>query len=59
MSMFLLGLSILPTVILGSYIYSNDKIEKEPVPLLVKLMASGVLAVILTLILTQNGFLLI
>ncbi len=53
MSMFLLGLSILPTVILGSYIYSNDKIEKEPVPLLVKLMASGVLAVILTLILTN------
>lgn len=49
---YLLLLAILPTFLMGRYIYNNDRIEKEPTNLLVKLMASGILAAILTVILT-------
>lgn len=49
---FLLFLAILPTLILGYIIYSNDKIEKEPTPLLVKLSLGGVGSVIVTLVIT-------
>ena len=49
---FLLFLAVLPTLILGYYIYSNDKIEKEPTPLLVKLSLGGVGSVIVTLLIT-------
>ena len=49
----LLGISILPSVILGFYIYKNDKIEKEPKSLLIKLFLSGIVSVILTIILTS------
>ena len=52
MDFILLILAILPTVVLGTYIYKNDKIEKEPVSLLIKLLAFGVLATFLTIILT-------
>lgn len=49
----LLGISVLPSIILGIYIYNNDKIEKEPKSLLIKLFFGGIVAVILTLILTS------
>lgn len=52
MSSFLLFLAVLPTILLGYFIYSNDKIEKEPTPLLVKLLLGGIGSVILTLIVT-------
>ena len=49
---FLLFLAVLPTFLLGYFIYSNDKIEKEPTPLLVKLLLGGVGSVVVTLIIT-------
>lgn len=52
MDLILLILAILPTVVLGYIIYTNDKIEKEPVPLLVKLALGGIGSVIVTLIIT-------
>lgn len=52
MSLFLLFLAVLPTIILGYIIYQNDKIEKEPISLLFKLLISGVGAAILTLVMT-------
>lgn len=52
MSLILLFLAILPTIVLGYFIYSNDKIEKEPISLLIQLALGGVGAVILTLIIT-------
>ena len=50
--MYLFYLAILPTIILGSYIYKNDKIAKEPTSLLVKLAGCGLLSIVLTLFLT-------
>lgn len=52
MSQILLFLAVLPTIILGYFIYTNDKIEKEPTPLLVKLALGGVGSVVLTLIIS-------
>ena len=52
MDLFLLILAILPTLVLGYIIYTNDKIEKEPFHLLFKLALGGVGSVILTIILT-------
>ena len=49
----LLGISILPSIVLGLYIYKNDKVEKEPKSLLIKLFLGGIVSVILTLILTS------
>ena len=42
-------LSILPAIILGKYVYTRDKVEKEPAPLLVKLFLLGIAAIALTL----------
>ena len=47
------------TMVLGvnedkTIIYSNDKIEKEPTPLLVKLSLGGVGSVIVTLVMIQK-----
>ena len=51
----LLFLSVLPSILLGSYIYKNDKVEKEPKGLLVKLFLGGVGSTGLTIFL--SGFL--
>ncbi len=45
-------LAILPTIILGSYIYKKDIVEKEPKKLLVILFLCGFLSAITTLVLT-------
>lgn len=52
MSFVLLILAILPTIILGWYIYKNDKIEKESSGLLAALGASGLGAIAVTLTLS-------
>ena len=49
----LLGISILPSIVLGLYIYKNDKVEKEPKSLLIKLFLGGIVSVILTLMSTS------
>lgn len=48
----LVFLSILPSIILGKYIYDNDRISKEPSNLLIRLAVSGVLSAILTLVIS-------
>lgn len=48
----LLILSILPVAVMGYIIYKNDKVEKEPPLLLVKLFFGGILSVIVTLFVT-------
>ena len=50
---FLLLLSVLPSIILGKYIYDNDRISKEPNNLLAKLVLYGIFSTILTLILSS------
>ncbi len=45
-------LAVLPTLILGYFIYHHDRIEKEPNNLLIKLLGSGCLAALLTVLLT-------
>ena len=48
----LLFISVLPSIILGWYIYKKDKLEKEPTSLLIKLLFGGLGSVILTLIIS-------
>ena len=45
-------LAILPTIILGKYIYNRDEIEKEPHSLLVLLFIAGILSALTTVIIT-------
>lgn len=54
MDRFILILAILPTVIMGCFIYKHDQIEKEPNKLLVKLLGAGLLAAFLTILLTKT-----
>lgn len=54
--MYLLYLSIIPCILLGLYIYHNDKVEKEPTNLLVRCMIGGVLAGLMVLLLSAWGF---
>ena len=56
MSFILLILAILPTIILGWYIYKNDKIEKESSGLLATLGASGLGAIAVTLVLSYASY---
>lgn len=46
-------LAILPTIVLGTFIYKNDKLEKEPTSLLASLLIAGVGSAFLTLILSS------
>lgn len=55
---FLLTLSILPSLVIGNMIYKNDKIEKEPTKLLVKLFFGGIGSIILTFLITSILFVL-
>lgn len=48
----LLFISVIPSIILGWYIYKNDRLEKEPTSLLIKLLFSGLGSIILTLIIS-------
>ena len=48
----LLGLSVLPSIILGYIVYKEDKVEKEPASLLMKLLFGGVIAAIMTVIIS-------
>lgn len=48
----LLFLSILPSIILGYIVYKEDKVEKEPGSLLIKLLLGGVLSAIMTIIIS-------
>ena len=48
----LIALALLPSIILGWIIWQNDKVEKEPVGLLIKLFICGIGSIIVTLILS-------
>ncbi len=48
----LLPLAILPSILLGTYIYIKDKEEKESLKLLTKLFISGIVACFLSVLLT-------
>lgn len=52
MNFSLLYLSILPSILLGFYIYKKDVVEKEPISLLVRSFVGGVLAGVLVIILS-------
>ena len=49
----LIFITILPSYLLGRYIYNMDRVEKEPRGLLIGLFLAGVAAVFLTLILSD------
>ena len=55
MTQLLLLISILPSIFLGKYIYDNDKVEKEPKRLLLKLFLFGIVSIFIALILTLYG----
>jgi len=46
-------ISIIPSFVLGFYIYNMDKVEKEPKGLLVKLFIGGIFALLLTVIIND------
>lgn len=48
----LLVLSVLPSILLGNYIYKKDSIEKESTGLLVKCVFGGILAVVAVIVLS-------
>jgi len=52
MSEVLLFLAVLPSILLGNYIYKMDKLEKEPKNLLTKLFLLGVGAALITIIIS-------
>lgn len=47
---YLLILAIIPSIVIGLYIYKTDKVEKEPKGLLFKLFLLGIVSTIITLI---------
>lgn len=49
----LLFLAVLPSIVLGKYIYKMDKLEKEPSNLLTKLFIFGIAAAITTLFISN------
>ena len=51
----LIFITILPSYLLGRYIYNMDRVEKEPRGLLIGLFLAGVAAVFLTLILSDSS----
>lgn len=53
MNLILLYLSILPSVVLGYYIYKKDIVEKEPISLLVRSFISGIVTGILVIVLSR------
>lgn len=49
---FLLYLALIPVIIIGVVIYKNDKVEKESTKILIKVFCGGILAAIITLLLS-------
>lgn len=47
--------AILPALVLLRYVYRHDTIEKEPMPLLIKLVLMGVLAALISMFLENVG----
>jgi RsiW-degrading membrane proteinase PrsW (M82 family) len=47
--------AVLPALFLMGYIYKHDRIEKEPFPLLMKLVISGVYSAFLAIVLERIG----
>ncbi len=58
MSEVLLLLSVLPSIVLGVFIYKMDKVEKEPPTLLLKLFVFGILAIFLTLLISIIAYII-
>lgn len=60
MNLILLYLAILPSILLGFYIYSKDVVEKEPISLLVRSfiggIITGILVIIVSMILKVSSF---
>ena len=52
MQLILLYLAILPSILLGFYIYKKDNIEKEPTSLLIKTIISGILGGVIVILLS-------
>lgn len=52
MNKVLLYIALLPTLVLGGYIYNNDRMGKEPKGLLFKCFIAGIGSVIITLVLS-------
>ena len=50
-----LFLAVLPALILLVYVYRQDKVEKEPVGLLIRLVFMGVVAAFLSMLLEKIG----
>jgi len=51
-----LAAAILPAVALLYYVYRQDRIESEPVPLILALVLRGVLAALASIVLETIGF---
>lgn len=49
LQLLLLYLAILPSLLLGYYIYKKDKVEKEPISLLLKTFIGGVISAIIVI----------
>lgn len=47
--------AVLPAIFLMGYVYKQDKIEREPVPLLVSLIGKGILAALAAIVLEVLG----
>lgn len=54
----LIALALLPSIILGWIIWQNDKVEKEPAGLLVKLFVCGILSIIVTVIISFGVYMI-
>lgn len=52
MQLILLYLAIIPSILLGFYIYKKDNIEKEPKSLLLKTIISGILGGVIVILLS-------
>lgn len=53
--LFIILLAVIPAALLMRYIYKQDKIEKEPIPLLLWLILLGVIAGFLSMLLESVG----
>ena len=53
--LFVIILAVLPAVLLMLYIYKQDRVEKEPRDLLIKLILMGVLAAFISMLLESIG----
>lgn len=52
MNILLLYLAILPSLLLGFYIYKKDKVEKEPLSMLIRIFIGGILSGIIVILLS-------